>query len=204
MAARKSILVFASGLGGLTVYREIAQAHPGTDFLYVADDAAFPYGALKEAALIERVVGLMGDLIEAHRSSIVFANSRRLAERLTSRLNEIHAERAGIELSLDRNPQVGGGTISFQNGVFVVQASHAFAGYTANGVWPISVTIHHEGAPDALAFSRALPAGAVVTIGVPIGAAVIVLSWFLTGLYVYRANTTFDALNEQILSEARQ
>lgn len=37
----------------------------------------------------ERVV----DLIEAHRSSIVFANSRRLAERLTARLNEIHAER---------------------------------------------------------------------------------------------------------------
>ena len=35
------------------------------------------------------------DLIEAHRSSIVFANSRRLAERLTSRLNEIHAERVG-------------------------------------------------------------------------------------------------------------
>ncbi len=35
------------------------------------------------------------DLIEAHRSTIVFANSRRLAERLTARLNEIHAERAG-------------------------------------------------------------------------------------------------------------
>jgi ATP-dependent Lhr-like helicase len=49
------------------------------------------------------------DLVETHRSSIVFANSRRLAERLTSRLNEIHAERAGIELALDRNPQVGGG-----------------------------------------------------------------------------------------------
>src|SRR6476619_2844247 len=49
------------------------------------------------------------DLIEAHRSSIVFANSRRLAERLTSRLNEIHAERSGIELAGGRNPQVGGG-----------------------------------------------------------------------------------------------
>ena len=35
------------------------------------------------------------DLIEANRSTIVFANSRRLAERLTGRLNEIHAERAG-------------------------------------------------------------------------------------------------------------
>lgn len=38
----------------------------------------------------ERIV----DLIEAHHSSIVFANSRRLAERLTARLNEIHAERS--------------------------------------------------------------------------------------------------------------
>ena len=37
----------------------------------------------------ERVV----DLIETHRSTIVFANSRRLAERLTARFNEIHAER---------------------------------------------------------------------------------------------------------------
>ena len=49
------------------------------------------------------------DLIEEHRSTIVFANSRRLAERLTARLNEIHAERCGIELSPAANPQVGGG-----------------------------------------------------------------------------------------------
>lgn len=38
----------------------------------------------------ERIV----DLIEAHRSTLVFANSRRLAETLTTRLNEISAERA--------------------------------------------------------------------------------------------------------------
>jgi ATP-dependent Lhr-like helicase len=37
------------------------------------------------------------DLVEQHRSTIVFANSRRLAERLTARLNEIAAERAGVE-----------------------------------------------------------------------------------------------------------
>ena len=54
----------------------------------------------------ERIV----DLIEAHTTSIVFANSRRLAERLTSRLNEIQAERGqGIELSMEHNPKVGGG-----------------------------------------------------------------------------------------------
>lgn len=49
------------------------------------------------------------DLIEAHRSSIVFANSRRLAERLTSRLNEIHAERLGVELENEPNAKVGAG-----------------------------------------------------------------------------------------------
>ncbi|MFJ9691984.1 ATP-dependent helicase [Kitasatospora sp. NPDC101183] len=38
----------------------------------------------------ERIV----DLVEAHRSTIVFANSRRLAERLCNRLNEIAHERA--------------------------------------------------------------------------------------------------------------
>ncbi|MDT5315528.1 MAG: ATP-dependent helicase Lhr and Lhr-like helicase, partial [Mycobacterium sp.] len=54
----------------------------------------------------ERIV----DLIEAHRSSIVFANSRRLAERLTARLNEIHAERAGTEIPETRNSKVGGGS----------------------------------------------------------------------------------------------
>lgn len=36
------------------------------------------------------------DLVESHRSTLVFANSRRLAERLTARLNEIHAERYGF------------------------------------------------------------------------------------------------------------
>ena len=69
--ARESILVFDSGLGGLTVYREIAAVRPQADFLYVADDAAFPYGALDEAALIARVVALLGGLIETHRPSLV-------------------------------------------------------------------------------------------------------------------------------------
>jgi len=51
----------------------------------------------------------IADLIEAHQSTIVFTNSRRLAERLTSRLNEIHAQRLGIELVAEPNSQVPGG-----------------------------------------------------------------------------------------------
>jgi len=71
MAARKTILVFDSGLGGLTVYREIAAARPDADFIYVADDAAFPYGGLPEQALIARVVNLIGQQIELHRPDLI-------------------------------------------------------------------------------------------------------------------------------------
>ncbi len=41
------------------------------------------------------------DLVERHGSTIVFANSRRLAERLTARLNELAAERAGLDPDAD-------------------------------------------------------------------------------------------------------
>src|ERR1700675_451153 len=71
MAAREKILMFDSGLGGLTVFREVAAARPQTDYIYVADDAAFPYGAIEEHALVARVVALMGELIEAHRPDLI-------------------------------------------------------------------------------------------------------------------------------------
>jgi glutamate racemase len=65
------ILVFDSGVGGLTVFREIARARPDAQFVYVADDALFPYGKVPEPVLIERVVGLMEGLIAAHRPDLV-------------------------------------------------------------------------------------------------------------------------------------
>jgi glutamate racemase len=71
MAARETILLFDSGLGGLTVYREVAAARPHVDFVYVADDAGFPYGGLPEPALVSRVVALMGELIATHRPDLV-------------------------------------------------------------------------------------------------------------------------------------
>ena len=46
--------------------------------------------------------------------------------------------------------------------------------------------------------------GMVTTIAWPVGAAIIIGSWLLTGLYIKRANGEFDALNEQIIAEARQ
>jgi glutamate racemase len=69
--AAPTILVFDSGLGGLTVFREVARARPDARFVYVADDAAFPYGRIAEAELITRVVGVIGELITDHVPDLI-------------------------------------------------------------------------------------------------------------------------------------
>jgi glutamate racemase len=61
-----TILVFDSGLGGLTVLREVVAARPDAHYVYVADDAFFPYGHHSEDEIIARVVPLMGELIGTH------------------------------------------------------------------------------------------------------------------------------------------
>jgi glutamate racemase len=71
VAIAPTILVFDSGLGGLTVFREIAKARPDARYIYAADDAFFPYGSHSEATLIDRVCALMGDLITSYRPDIV-------------------------------------------------------------------------------------------------------------------------------------
>ncbi|MDX6355987.1 MAG: ATP-dependent helicase Lhr and Lhr-like helicase, partial [Streptomyces sp.] len=51
-------------------------------------------GPAERASIWPHVEERIADLVQAHRSTIVFANSRRLAERLCNRLNEIAYERA--------------------------------------------------------------------------------------------------------------
>jgi glutamate racemase len=66
-----TILVFDSGLGGLTVLREIVKARPDAHYVYVADDAFFPYGHHGEDEIIKRVVPLIGELIAARTPDLV-------------------------------------------------------------------------------------------------------------------------------------
>ncbi len=67
------------------------------------------------------------DKVLENRSTIVFANSRRLAERLTGRLNEIYAERLGLDLPAAAGPPA---------------AMMAQAGQTA-GAEPVLAKAHH-------------------------------------------------------------
>lgn len=67
----RPVLMFDSGIGGLTVLREARVLMPERRFVYVADDAAFPYGAWEEDALRDRIVDLFGTLITEHAPEIV-------------------------------------------------------------------------------------------------------------------------------------
>ncbi len=61
------ILVFDSGVGGLSVLGAVRESLPEARFVYVADDAAFPYGGWEEAALSRHIVALMERLVAEHR-----------------------------------------------------------------------------------------------------------------------------------------
>lgn len=67
----KSVLMFDSGIGGLTVLREARVLMPDRHFVYVADDAGFPYGGWEEDKLREHIVKLFEGLIARHDPEIV-------------------------------------------------------------------------------------------------------------------------------------
>jgi len=80
--------VFDSGLGGLTVLREIVRARPDAHYVYVADDAFFPYGHHGENAIIARVVPLIGELIATHAPDLVVIACNTASTLVMSHLRE--------------------------------------------------------------------------------------------------------------------
>lgn len=53
------MLVFDSGVGGLSVYNEIRQLLPNLHYIYAFDNVAFPYGEKSEEFIVERVVEIV-------------------------------------------------------------------------------------------------------------------------------------------------
>lgn len=64
--SERPILFFDSGIGGLTVLRETRIFIPDRKFIYVADDAAFPFGAWDEGALKAHIIELFKKLLQHH------------------------------------------------------------------------------------------------------------------------------------------
>lgn len=85
------ILVFDSGIGGLSVLSAIRARMPQARFVYVADDAAFPYGDWEEAALIDHIAALMEPLIAAHRPAVVVVACNTASTLVLPRLRQVFA-----------------------------------------------------------------------------------------------------------------
>ena len=66
-----NILVFDSGMGGLTVYGEIRRTLPAHNYFYCFDNAHFPYGELSEPELISACTGLVSHMVAEHAIDLV-------------------------------------------------------------------------------------------------------------------------------------
>lgn len=65
------ILLFDSGVGGLTVLAELRKLLPDAPVIYAADNAGLPYGAKTEAQVAARVAGLLGRMTERFHPRLV-------------------------------------------------------------------------------------------------------------------------------------
>jgi glutamate racemase len=61
------ILLFDSGVGGLTVYDALRDVLPDAPVIYAADLAGLPYGTKTEAQIAARVAGLLGRMAERYQ-----------------------------------------------------------------------------------------------------------------------------------------
>lgn len=65
------ILLFDSGVGGLSILRALQRAAPGAPVVYAADFAGLPYGNKTESEIAARVPALLGRLVERYRPRLV-------------------------------------------------------------------------------------------------------------------------------------
>lgn len=69
--ATSPILLFDSGVGGLTVLGELRELLPQAPVIYAADMAGLPYGAKSEAEVAARVAGLLGRMAERYQPRLI-------------------------------------------------------------------------------------------------------------------------------------
>lgn len=70
---RPLVVLFDSGLGGLSVFKAVRKAREDADYLYVADNGGFPYGGLGPSDIVRRVTTVFDTLRSSQPSLAVIA-----------------------------------------------------------------------------------------------------------------------------------
>lgn len=68
---RPTVLVFDSGVGGLSVYNEVRQLLPNLHYIYAFDNVAFPYGEKSEEFIVSRVVDIVDAVVKRYPLAMV-------------------------------------------------------------------------------------------------------------------------------------
>ncbi|WED26582.1 glutamate racemase [Vibrio sp. DW001] len=71
MPQQANILIFDSGVGGLSVYQEVCKELPNANYIYLFDDKGYPYGELDPDTLIERVNDMVRYATQRHRVDVI-------------------------------------------------------------------------------------------------------------------------------------
>lgn len=118
MSDSRPIGVFDSGLGGLSVLREIRRMLPGEGLLYCADSGHAPYGEKPQALIAERSLELCSFLLEQDAKALVIACNTATAAAATA----IRARWPELPI-IGMEPAVKPATAATRNGVVGVLAT---------------------------------------------------------------------------------
>lgn len=66
-----TVLIFDSGVGGLSIYQDIRDCLPGLSIIYTFDNAFFPYGEQPESLIVDRVVKIAGAITQQHQLDLI-------------------------------------------------------------------------------------------------------------------------------------
>ncbi len=84
-------LIFDSGVGALSVFTEINKLQPELQCILALDNARFPYGVLKEADLLERVLLVVGKLIDHYHPDLCVIACNTASTLVLDELRKRHA-----------------------------------------------------------------------------------------------------------------
>jgi len=117
MVADNPIGVFDSGVGGLSVLREIRRQLPAEDLVYVADSRYAPYGDQSDETIEKRAIALTQFLASASAKAIVVACNTATAIAIETLRSRFSVPIVGME------PAIKPATLETRSGVIGVLAT---------------------------------------------------------------------------------
>jgi len=116
----KQLLIFDSGVGGLSIFQEVIKQSHNVNCYYLSDNAYFPYGELAEIQLIERLTTLLTAFIAKHPvDMIIIACNSASTVALQSLRGRFSIPVVGVV------PAIKPASLSTQNGVIGLVATPA-------------------------------------------------------------------------------